>query len=46
MRLPALKYLLNQLGFTTREWSALPDADKQTLKQWAEEEQTAIEMGV
>lgn len=41
-RLPALKYLMNVLGFKTSEYSALSDKDKQELKQYAEDEQTAL----
>jgi len=40
--LPALKYLMNELKFKTSDWVNLPEADKQTLKTWAEEEQQAI----
>jgi len=42
IRLPALKYLMNELKFKTSEWAGLGDEDKTTLKTWADEEQDAL----
>lgn len=43
MPLPALKYLMNELKFTTSDWTkTLTDKDREDLKQWANVEQAAI----
>ena len=42
-RLPALKYLMNELKFKTSEWTSLANEDRERLKQMAEEEQDYIE---
>lgn len=39
-----LVYLKEQLGFTLSEWQALPEADKTTMKAWAEEEMKVLEI--
>ena len=42
MRPPALKYLMQELKFTTSEWTQLSDKDREELKQYATEEMDAL----
>lgn len=37
-----LSYLRAQLKFTAAEWTQLTNADKETLKAWADAEMTAL----